>query len=164
MLMITLHQPEFSPERELVQTGSLFQLIPWHDPEQDRTSPTWASVTIMVVDDSEQSRSIAARMLRDEGYRVIEAQSGEQALERLAGTHDVQVVLTDIVMPGGMGGLELARKVTALSPWRRVVLMSGYAPILPQLNTSAAPFPLLIKPFAADQLARQISELLREVN
>ena len=164
MLMLTLHQPELSPERELAQTGSLFQLIPWHDQEQDRTSPTSASVTIMVVDDDEKSRLIAARMLRDEGYRVIEAQSGEQALERLAGTHDVQVVLTDIVMPGGMGGLELARKVTALSPWRRVVLMSGYAPTFPQLNTSAVPFPLLVKPFAADQLAQQISELLGEVN
>ena len=105
-----------------------------------------------------------ARMLRDEGYRVIETQSGEQALAGLAGTHDVQVVLADIVMPGGMSGLELARKVTALSPWRRVVLMSGFAPIFPQLDPSAAPFPLLVKPFAADQLARQISELLREVN
>ena len=164
MLMLTLYQPEFSPQRELAQTGGLFQLSPWHDQEQDRTSPASASVTIMVVDDDEKSRLIAARMLRDEGYRVIEAQSGEQAMERLAGTHDVQVVLTDIVMPGGMGGLELARKVTALSPWRRVVLMSGYAPTFPQLNTSAVPFPLLVKPFAADQLARQISELLREVN
>ena len=103
-------------------------------------------------------------MLRDEGYHVIEAPSGEQALERLAGTQDVQIVLTDIVMPGGMGGLELARKVTALSPWRRVALMSGYAPNFPQLNTSAMPYPLLVKPFAADQLAQQMSELLREVN
>jgi CheY-like chemotaxis protein len=162
--MLTLCQPEFSLERELAQGGSLFQRLPWLDQQQDRTSPTWSSVTIMVVDDHEQSRSITARMLRDEGYRVIEAQSGEEALDRLAGTNDVQVVLTDIVMPGGIDGLELARKVTALSPWRRVVLMSGYARIFPQLGTSAPPFPLLIKPFAADQLARQIREVLEQMN
>jgi CheY-like chemotaxis protein len=162
--MLRLHQPECSLERELAQAGSLFQPLLWLDQERERTSPTWTGVTIMVVDDDDQSRTIAARMLRDEGYRVIEAQSGEQALERLAGTEDVQLVLTDIVMPGGITGLELARKVTALSPWRRVVLMSGYAPIFPQLNESAAPYPLLIKPFAADQLAHQIRELLNEIH
>ena len=151
--MLTLQQP-----------GSLLQPHPWLGPEQDRTSPGGSGITIMVVDDNEQARSIAARMLRDEGYRVIEATSGEQALARLTGTDDVPVVLTDIAMPGGMSGLDLARKVTDLSPWRRVVLMSGYAPIFPQLTTSTAPFPLLIKPFAPDQLARQISDLLNEMN
>jgi len=162
--MLTLHGPELSRERELAQTGSLFIPLPWLNQEQDRTSTSRSGVTVMVVDDNEQSRSIAARMLHDEGYRVIQAQSGEQALERLAGAEEVQVVLTDIVMPGGMDGLELARQVTARSPWTRVVLMSGYAPIFPQLNKSAAPYPLLIKPFAADQLAHQISELLKEMH
>lgn len=163
-LMLTLRRPQLSLERELAHSGSLFQLHPWLDLQQDRTSPSHSSVTIMVVDDNEPSRTIAARMLRDEGYRVVEAQSGEQALDRLADADDVHVVLTDIAMPGGIDGLELARKVTALWPWRRVVLMSGYARIFPQLNTSAAPFPLLIKPFAADQLARQIREVLAETH
>jgi CheY-like chemotaxis protein len=162
--MLTVQESGLSLRRELAGIGSLFQPHPCLEQEQDRTSPTWTEVTVMVVDDNEQSRSIASRMLRDQGYRVLEAQSGEQALERLAGTQDVQVVLTDIAMPGGMDGLELARKVTELTPWRRVVLMSGYAPIFPQLNTATLPYPLLIKPFAADQLARQISELLHEMN
>jgi CheY-like chemotaxis protein len=162
--MLTLRRPELYLERELAQTGGVFQLLPWLDLQQDRTSRASPNVTIMVVDDNEQSRSIAARMLRDEGYRVIEAQSGEQALDRLTGTDDIHVVLTDIAMPGGIDGLELARRVTALSPWRRVVLMSGYARIFPQLNTSSAPYPLLIKPFAADQLAHKISEVLEGMN
>ncbi|HEX2249090.1 MAG TPA: response regulator [Gemmatimonadales bacterium] len=162
--MLTLRRPELFLERELAQTAGVFQLLPRLDLQQDRTSRALPNVTIMVVDDNEQSRSIAARMLRDEGYRVIEAQSGEQALDRLTGTDDVHVVLTDIAMPGGIDGLELARRVTALSPWRRVVLMSGYARIFPQLNTSAVPYPLLIKPFAADQLAHQISEVLEGMN
>jgi CheY-like chemotaxis protein len=134
------------------------------DQDQDRTSSPLSSLTIMVVDDNEQGRSIAARILREEGFSVIEAQSGEQALERLAGTNDVQVVLTDVAMPGGIDGLELARQVTALSPRRQVVLMSAYAQFFPRLNSSSLPFPLLIKPFAADQLVRQIREILEEMN
>jgi two-component system cell cycle sensor histidine kinase/response regulator CckA len=162
--MLPIQEPGPSHQWELAQIGSLFQPHPCLEQEQDRTSATWTGVTIMVVDDNEQSRSIAARMLRDQGYRVLEAESGEQALERLAGTDDVQVVLTDIAMPGGIDGLELARKVTELTPWRRVVLMSGYAPIFPQLNTATLAFPLLIKPFGADQLAHQISELLSKLH
>jgi CheY-like chemotaxis protein len=116
----------------------------------------------MVVDDNQQTRLIAARMLRDEGYRVIEAKSGEEALERLAEAKEVQVVLTDIAMPGGMDGLELAAKVTALAPWRGVVLMSGYSRMFPQLNTSELPYPLLVKPFSADQLACEVREVLKK--
>jgi two-component system CheB/CheR fusion protein len=116
-------------------------------------------VTVLVVDDSEQAREITARMLRDEGYNVLAASSGEQALESLARGSEVQVILADIVMPGGMDGFELADRVMAIDPWPRVVLMSGFAPQFPQLDP-ASRFPLLIKPFSPDQLARQIREVL----
>jgi CheY-like chemotaxis protein len=115
----------------------------------------------MVVDDNEQGRWITARMLHHEGYNVIEAYSGEQALQRLAEASEVQVIVTDIAMPGGIDGIELAERVLAVAPWRRVVLMSGYARVFPQLGTSALRLPLLIKPFSADQLAQQIREVLR---
>jgi CheY-like chemotaxis protein len=145
----------------LAKSGNPFQALPWLDLDRDRTSPTQSRVTIMVVDDNEQGCRITARMLRDEGYNVIEAHSAEQALERLAETRGVRLILTDIAMPGGMDGLELAERVLEGAPWRRVVLMSGYARVFPQLGTSGARFPLLIKPFSADQLARQISEVLQ---
>src|SRR5215210_6642222 len=88
-------------------------------PEHDRTSPVQSSVTILVVDDDERGRRITARLLRDEGFQVLEARSGEQALEQLVDTAEVQVVLTDIAMPGGMSGVELAEKVLATDPRRR---------------------------------------------
>ncbi|HET6836696.1 MAG TPA: response regulator [Gemmatimonadales bacterium] len=130
-------------------------------PDQDRTGPAQSAVTIMVVDDDDRVRRVTARMLRDEGYDVLEARSGEQALEQLAGAEQVQIVLTDIAMPGGMNGVELAEKVLAEAPWRRIVLMSGYDRLFPKWGSIGARFPLLMKPFKADQLIQQMSEVLK---
>jgi DNA-binding NtrC family response regulator len=114
----------------------------------------------MVVDDDERVRRITSRMLRDEGYVVIEARSGEHALEQLVNAGEVQVVLADIVMPGGMTGVELAEKVEAAEPWRRVVLMSGYDRLFPEWGEMGARFPLLMKPFTAEQLIQQMHDVL----
>jgi two-component system cell cycle sensor histidine kinase/response regulator CckA len=150
-------------EKILAQGGNPFQALPFLDLDQDRTSPRPSSVTVLVVDDNDQSRRLTARMLRDEGYHVIEAHSGERALECLK-TGDVKVVLTDIAMPG-MDGIELAHRIMAADASRPVVLMSGYDRIYPQLGALAANFPLLQKPFSADQLGREIREALhREAN
>src|SRR5918998_5504259 len=100
--------------------------------DHDRTSPARTTVTMMVVDDDERGRRLTARMLRDEGFTVIEAQSAEQALEQLAAAGEVQIVLADIAMPGGMNGVELAEKIHAADPWRRIVLMSRYDRLFPK--------------------------------
>jgi len=115
----------------------------------------------MVVDDEERVRRLTARMLRDEGYNVIEAGSAEQALDRLADAGEVQIVLADIAMPGGMNGVELAEKVLAAAPSSRIVLMSGYDRLFPNWESIGARFPLLMKPFTAGQLFQQMSEVLR---
>jgi two-component system cell cycle sensor histidine kinase/response regulator CckA len=145
----------------LAQSGSSFPALPWLDLGREKTGPAHPSVTVMVVDDNDEGRWITARMLHDEGYEVIEADSGEQALERLAQAREVQVIVTDIAMPGGIDGIELANRIMAATPWRRVVLMSGYARVFPQLGSSAVQFPLLVKPFSPDQLAQQIREVLQ---
>jgi DNA-binding NtrC family response regulator len=128
---------------------------------QDRTSPAQSTVTILVVDDEERVRRLTARMLRDEGYHVIEAGSAEQALDRLADAGEVQIVLADVAMPGGMSGLELAEKVLAAAPSSRIVLMSGYDRVFPNWESIGARFPLLMKPFTAGQLFQQMSDVLR---
>jgi DNA-binding NtrC family response regulator len=147
-------------EEVLLYSGGQVGPLTWLDLQTDRTSPAQSSVTVMVVDDDERGRWVTARMLRDEGYNVIEARSAEQALERLADATEVQVVLTDLAMPGGLHGLELAKMTVAAAPWRRVILMTGYDKLLPQLAETGTRFPLLMKPFSADQLARQIREVL----
>jgi two-component system, cell cycle sensor histidine kinase and response regulator CckA len=127
--------------------------------EHDRTSPSQARVSVLVVDDDERVRWVTARMLREEGYHVTEAPSAEQAWKRLAEDSEIQVVLTDIAMPGG-NGVELAERIVAGLPLRHVVLMSGYDRLFPKLGEPGAQFPLLIKPFNAEQLLHQIRLLL----
>ena len=149
------------PERVLLRSGGHAWQRAWLSPQHDRTSPALHPVTIMVVDDDERGRWVTARMLRDEGYQVIEARSGEQAFERLLDAGEVSVVLADIAMPGGMDGVQLAEKVLASTPWRRVILMSGYDKLFPQLGSAGSQYPLLMKPFSADQLTRQVLAVLK---
>jgi DNA-binding NtrC family response regulator len=120
-----------------------------------------ATVTILVVDDDERGRRLTSRMLRDEGFAVIEAGSAEQALEQLADAREVQIVLADIAMPGGMNGVELAEKVRETEPSQRIVLMSGYDRLFPKWGEMGGRFPLLMKPFTAEQLIRQMHDVLK---
>ena len=131
----------------------------WPAPDQDRTGRGLSTVGVLVVDDDDRVRWLTARMLREEGYQVLEARSAEHAWERLAESDDVRVVLTDIAMPGG-SGVELAERIVAERSSLRVILMSGYDRVFPKLGSSGARFPLLVKPFSPDQLVRQIRTVL----
>lgn len=135
--------------------------MPWLAPADDRTSPVRSTVRIMVVEDDERIRRITARMLREEGYQVIEAESAEQALERLADAGEFHLIVADIVMPGGMNGVELTEKILAAKAGCRVVLMSGYDRMFPKWESVGIRVPLLIKPFTADQLIQRVEEVLK---
>jgi DNA-binding NtrC family response regulator len=102
-------------------------------------------------------------MLRDQGYNVIEARSAHEALHRLRLLKDVRVVLTDIVMPQ-MNGLQLAEIVIKDFPGVSVVLMTGYASLLPKMGAWEGKFPLLMKPFTEGDLSRQIAAMVRGEN
>ncbi len=82
--------------------------------------------TILLVEDDEAVRDFGARQLRAFGYRVIEASDGPTALEALRQHDDIQLLFTDVVMPGGMNGRELADAAVALRPGLRVLYTSGY--------------------------------------
>ena len=81
-------------------------------------------LTVLVADDEPALRTTAARVLRDAGYRVVDAESGEQALA-LAADGAIDILLTDVVMPG-IGGVALAERVQVSHPQVRVVYMSGF--------------------------------------
>ena len=122
--------------------------------------------TILLVEDDPRIRTLAATVLREHGYTVREADSGEAALAEGATLSSVDLLLTDIVM-SGMNGRELAEKLVAGHPHVRVLYMSGYTEnavtqkgiLDPGLNFLAKPFrpeDLLIK--TAEVLARVASQ------
>ena len=101
--------------------------------------------TILVVDDDDGVREILSETLEELGYRVIRAASGEEALLRLDGRDDPDMVITDVRMPG-MSGLELAEEVRGRGLCTKMLLISGY--FLPQVVTER----FLRKPFHMHEL------------
>jgi CheY-like chemotaxis protein len=84
------------------------------------------SETILVVEDEEEVRKLTVRFLKKQGYRVLEASRGDDAV-LIHEKHDgsIHLILVDVVMPG-MSGTELARRLASLSPKMKVLYMSGY--------------------------------------
>jgi CheY-like chemotaxis protein len=158
-----IQDPGSAPETVLLQAQfGCYPSSRW-DADTDKTGLAPSRITIIVVDDEESSLHITSRMLRDEGYNIIEAQSGYEALHRLRLLKDVRVVLTDIAMPQ-MNGLQLAEIVIKDFPGVSVVLMSGYASLLPRMGSWEGKFPLLMKPFTEEDLCRQIAAMVRGEN
>ena len=134
----------------------------WLSPESDRTGLSAAGCCILVVDDDRSVRRLTARMLRAEGYQVLEAESGMEALRTLENDPTIRLVVTDIVMPE-MHGLDLADRAMAKFPDLRIVLMTGHAQELSaQLASLSAPLPVLLKPFTAEQLWSKVRETLAD--
>jgi two-component system, cell cycle sensor histidine kinase and response regulator CckA len=113
--------------------------------------------TVLVVEDEEAVRTLACRVLRAKGYRVLEAASADLALAILGGNTDsIDLLLTDVVMPG-MSGPALAQRLIGQHPSLRVLYMSGYAEeAIERQGSLPAGGDLLDKPFTADQLARRV--------
>ncbi|WP_213878769.1 hybrid sensor histidine kinase/response regulator [Pseudomonas sp. dw_358] len=112
--------------------------------------------TILLVDDDPQVRNVTASLLDAYGYQVIEAEGGEQALNKL--DPSVDLVLTDFAMPG-MNGAELARQVRRLYPQLPVLFITGYA----DLGILDAEDPFIVqKPFRDDELATKLHQALNQ--
>lgn len=123
--------------------------------------PRPADTTILVVDDDPVILTLVERSLRTEGYRVWTASRAADArklLAELAGA--VDLVLTDIAMPGGLGS-ELALQIRSTQRWVRVLFMSSYSrQHLLSHGVDVSEAQLLTKPFASAQLIDKIREAL----
>jgi len=119
------------------------------------------SEVILLVEDTEQVRKVAARILSRLGYKVIEATNGQEALEVFATlTEKVDLLITDLVMPV-LGGKELAERILAQQPGLRVLFMSGYSQAdLSGPSAVDAEAHVLQKPFAPDTLGRKVRQIL----
>jgi CheY-like chemotaxis protein len=120
--------------------------------------------TVLLVEDEPDVRELAAEILRDRGYRVLEAQSPEHAL-RVAEQHaePIHLLLTDVVMPGA-SGRDLADRLTPLRPAMKVLYMSGYTDHAIVHHGVLDPnVAYMAKPFTPDDVTRRVRELLDEV-
>jgi PAS domain S-box-containing protein len=117
--------------------------------------------TILVVEDEDAVRKLVVRHLRSLDYRVIEAAEGATAAELLRGDEKIDLLFTDVVLPGGMTGRQLAEEARALRPDLRVLFTSGYThnSIVHQGKLDFGVH-LLSKPYRREDLGRKIREVL----
>jgi CheY-like chemotaxis protein len=127
------------------------------DNQQDEASPlTHGGELVLLVEDEPNVRRVVRQQLIDLGYPVIEAENGVQALEMIAQIPDIAIVVSDVIMPGGINGRQLAEQVLSEHPAMRMVLMSGYNDAAEEL--AADNLPVLAKPFVRKELAQALQK------
>ncbi|MCX5514647.1 hybrid sensor histidine kinase/response regulator [Kaistia algarum] len=118
------------------------------------------SETILVVEDDLRVRRVAVARLREGGYRVVEAGTGGEALELLRSVPEIRLLFTDVIMPGGIAGDELAREARRLRPDIKVLFTSGYAEPTVAGREFGDDESWLKKPYTARELAVRLRKLL----
>ncbi|MDI1287049.1 MAG: response regulator [Reyranella sp.] len=116
---------------------------------------------ILMVDDNAEILEALGLQLTSLGYQVIAAANGAEALEILARVADIDLLFTDVVMPGGMNGSQLATEARSLRPGLKVLFTSGYFQgALVQNRTIDANVRVLAKPYRKQELAKRVGEAL----
>lgn len=131
-------------------------------PDKERSSAVGGQgEKVLVVEDQPNVRRLARRILKRLGYDVLDAGDGRAALALLAETRDVDLLFTDVVLPGGMSGIELAEIAQTRHPRLRVLYTSGYSSdlALGKLRPDSE-IQLIRKPFRKEYLARMVRQTL----
>jgi PAS domain S-box-containing protein len=150
-----------------VGIGTTFRLyLPRADAEADAGRATTerelqrgSGETVLAVEDNASLRRVVARQLTDLGYRVLEAEDPQSALHILA-SEKVDVLFTDIVMPGGTSGYDLARTVLSRWPEMKLVLTSGFPDNRINGDGRLPNLRLLSKPYRREELGRILRDAL----
>jgi two-component system cell cycle sensor histidine kinase/response regulator CckA len=112
----------------------------------------WGSGTVLLVEDEPTVRAVAERALTRHGYRVITADNGEEALEQLAKGEHIDLLVSDVVMPG-MDGPTVVQEARKSRPDLKILFMSGYAEEQLRNSIDIENVNFLPKPFSVTELA-----------
>lgn len=130
---------------------------------EDEAIPMACGEAVLLVEDNPDVRHVARQLLEGLGYAVDDIHSGADAIDRLrdGGAGKYEVVLCDVVMPGGASGFDVARWIAAHAPGLRILLTSGYPDeVANSVQGEHADVPLLRKPYSRIELARALRRVL----
>ncbi|CAO4150815.1 PAS domain S-box protein [Methylorubrum extorquens] len=119
-----------------------------------------AGEVVLVVEDEPAVLEMAVESLGELGYRTLTATQASEALDRLRGPERIDILFSDVVMPGGMNGVQLSVEARRLRPGLRVLLTSGYTGTALDAHGVPADLPLLSKPYWRDELATKMRLVL----
>ena len=120
------------------------------------------SERILLVEDNEDLLEATEAMLIASGYQVASARSGEDAIAILKSGAEFELLFSDVVMPNGMNGIELAREARLLNNEIRVLLTSGYADDVMERHHATDEFPIIHKPYRLPDLAQRLRLILHK--
>ena len=146
------------------QGTTVLMVLPLATPEPDVDAPGEDAALpaggelVLLVEDEPNVRRVVRQQLIDLGYPVIEAEDGVQALAMIDQIPDITIVVSDVIMPGGLDGRQLADRVLMSQPDMRIVLMSGYT----DEAEVGSDLPVLAKPFVRQDLARALRATNKE--
>lgn len=126
-----------------------------------KSAPRGNGEVVLVVEDNPKVRKLSLERVRDLGYQTIEAENGDQAYQILKDGAHVDLVFSDLVMPGHLNGYDLAAKIAEEFPKLRVVLTSGYASdVISATLAHAKTYEILHKPYRQLELAQRFQTIL----
>jgi CheY-like chemotaxis protein len=133
-----------------------------HELIQTLAEPPQVSETILVVEDEVGVRELISDVLSGRGYTILQAGNGKEALQLVEQyTSPIHLLLTDVIMPGGMNGREVAERLVQLHPETKVLYMSGYTDdAIVHHGVLDEDVAFLQKPFTPETLKRKIREVL----
>jgi PAS domain S-box-containing protein len=132
--------------------------------DQDFVPPRGEGETVLVVEDDDSVRMLVVDVLKELGYRVVEATDGTQALAVIEGKGRIDLLVSDVGLPG-LNGRQLAEIAIAARPSLKVLFITGYAATAASRSDFLAPgMQMITKPFAIDDLAQKVREILTNLS
>ncbi|MFD2300526.1 response regulator [Paracidovorax citrulli] len=161
---ITLWLPRHACSAAELAAGTCAEAPPAGQARAPASGAGRAMPSVLVVDDEPAVRSTVAESLREQGYRVLEAEDGPSALEMLREAGPLDLLLTDVGLPGGMNGRQVADAGRVLRPGLPVLFITGYAEqaVIGERDLDPG-MGVLTKPFALDMLAARVASALAAV-
>ena len=132
-------------------------------PQQPEPRKSNRRLSILLTEDNKSVATVTEAMLKNLGHVVTHAENAAEALKILHSQQQLDLLLSDIVMPGGMNGLELAHEAAAIRPGLPILLSSGYAGEAADRAIAQGAWPFLKKPYLQDELAAQLQRLAQQV-
>jgi CheY-like chemotaxis protein len=132
-------------------------------PEEDASVPAGAGETVLVIDDEPVVRMLIVDVLEELGYLPLEAGDGSEGLKILQSKARVDLLVTDVGLPGGLNGRQVADAARVLRPDLKVLFITGYAENAVIGHGHLEPgMQVLTKPFAVEELGRRIKAIVTE--
>ena len=154
-------------EEGLGTTVTLYLPPAMNEPEPVLMTPSEADIpaskneTILVVEDDPRVMRLTVARLEGLGYHILTAENGPAAIDILRAKNHVDLVLSDVVMPGGMTGFEVVDQALEINPKLKVLLVTGYASgVGTNTGSTGSPHTVLRKPYSLPKLAKTLRTLL----